>query len=248
QTSDVPPKGYHMKDYFKPLGGWRTFNEFFARHIDAKARPIYKPDDSTAIVSPADSTFLGSWDVHPINDTTQFVTPKGVPWSISELLQDTVYGERFKGGKFMHAFLSTTDYHRQHAPVSGTLVEAKVIPGICYLEVVAQDQDANASMDAPDTPGYQFLQARGLIVIENDDIGLVAVMPIGMAQVSSVVLSTHLKVGDPVKKGDEISHFQFGGSDIIMVFEAKANVDFSKTEKIWHGVGQLLATANPQKN
>jgi len=100
-------------------------------------------------------------------------------------------------------------------------------------------------MVAPDHPGYQFLQARGLVLIDNEELGLVAVMPIGMAQVSSIVLSPNVKVGNVLRKGDEISYFQFGGSDVIMVFEAKAKVDFSKTERNkWYKVGEELAKAN----
>src|SRR5579871_1200579 len=53
-----------------------------------------------------------------------------------------------------------------------------------------------------DEPGYQFSQARGLIIIENNDIGKVAVLPVSMLQVSSVVLS--VSTGDTIKKGDEL--------------------------------------------
>ena len=48
---------------------------------------------------------------------------------------------------------------------------------------------------------YQFTQARGLIIIESP-IGLVAVLPIGMGQVSSVNLTaqvgTHYNQGKAV--------------------------------------------------
>ena len=77
----------------------------------------------------------------------------------------------------------------------------------------------------PNSPGYQFLQARALILIKTKDIGHVAVLPIGMAQVSSVLLS--VKKNDTVKKGQEIACFNLGGSDVVMVFEkdAKVNLD-----------------------
>jgi len=50
-------------------------------------------------------------------------------------------------------------------------------------------------------------------------------MPIGMCQVSSVILTA--EVGVTLRKGEELSYFQFGGSDIIMLFEAAANVSFT---------------------
>ena len=47
----------------------------------------------------------------------------------------------------MHAFLSLADYHRQHAPVGGTVLEARNIAGQVYLEVVPQvNQDGSASL------------------------------------------------------------------------------------------------------
>lgn len=83
---------------------------------------------------------------------------------------------------------------------------------------------------APDHAGYQWCQTRGLIMIDTSrdkrgeikpggGHGLVAVLPIGMAQVSSVVLT--VGVGSYVEKGQNISYFQFGGSDIVTVFEKK---------------------------
>ena len=56
-------------------------------------------------------------------------------------------------------------------------------------------------------------------------IGLVAVLPMGMAQVSSVVLTA--EEGVTLTKGEEISYFQFGGSDICLVFQRRSNVDIT---------------------
>lgn len=76
------------------------------------------------------------------------------------------------------------------------------------------------------------------------DLGLVAVLPIGMAQVSSVVLSVN--AGDTVQKGQEISFFQLGGSDIVMVFQKDANVVFDQNEGQHYNYGTKVATA-PKK-
>ena len=96
------------------------------------------------------------------------------------------------------------------------------------------------TVDAPDSPGYQFLQARGLILIDNKDVGLVAVLPIGMAQVSLVVL--RVKKGDVVEKGQEISYFQFGGSDIVMVFQKDSKVKLDQIPDIHYNVGSQIGT------
>lgn len=229
-----------------PTGGYKTFNDLFARKLKKGMRPISAgypndPDYNRVVVYPADCTFDGAWPV----DQDAVVDIKTLKWQISDLLQGSEYAEKFRGGIWMHAFLNTFDYHRQHAPVGGKVLEAKVIEGLAYLQVIADEEtkeliprrgwvppttaaepqkgkDLYGELDAPDDAGYQFLQARGCVIIHNDLLGHVAVLPIGMAQVSSVVLS--VKEGDHVMKGDEISCFQFGGSDIVLVFERDANV------------------------
>ncbi|KAH7087280.1 phosphatidylserine decarboxylase-domain-containing protein [Auriculariales sp. MPI-PUGE-AT-0066] len=256
-------KRYHMESYPVPEGGWNNFNEFFSRHINLDLRPIAGPNDDRIIVSPADCTFDGIWDVTEHGANVNTFTAKGIPWKISKLIDDAGLGPQFAGGKFTHSFLNANNYHRQHAPVSGQVVEAKVIPGICYLQVVLQEgengpvvgphrhmRDRNDSvipaskrpmaiLDAPDWPGYQFMQARGLILIDNPLLGLVAVLPIGMAQVSSVKLS--VQSGQYVQKGDEISWFEFGGSDIIMVFQKKAKVKFLQDPNVFYEVRSAAA-------
>ena len=250
---------------------WTSFNEFFARKINPALRPIASEEVPTVIVCPADCAFGGKWDIHE-ESTVQFtdtdpspdieVELKGIPWSIRQLLDDVSpeYCSHFPGGVFAHAFLSPSNYHRLHAPVSGKVIQAKVIPGLCYLEVGTEPKPGEAttngppkqrltmrrrmmpemtirpSLDgeekpelvAPNSAGYQFLQARALILIESPEIGYVAVLPIGMAQVSSVLLS--VKKNDTVKKGQEIACFNLGGSDVVVVFEKRANVDLSDWE------------------
>ena len=59
-------------------------------------------------------------------------------------------------------------------------------------------------LNALDGTGYQFVQTRGLVVIDSP-IGLVACLPMGMAQVSSVVLTA--EVGVTFHKGEELGYF-----------------------------------------
>lgn len=71
-------------------------------------------------------------------------------------------------------------------------------------------------------PGWQSIETRGLVILETDSHGLVAVMPIGMSQVASVNFSPELAVGKRVEKGDELGYFLFGGSDFVLVFQEEA--------------------------
>ena len=134
-----------------------------------------------------------------------------------------------------------------HRRIEGKSTDERVISLSTALSAKGADVSAlnvSSSTDgvtcASNTPGYQFVQTRALILIESE-IGLVAVMPIGMAQVASVVLS--VKPGDYVQKGQELSYFQFGGSDIIMVFQKKANIKFSQKSKTHYKFGTAVASA-----
>ena len=95
---------------------------------------------------------------------------------------------------------------------------------------------------AEDEAGYQFIQTRGLIVIQSK-IGKVAVLPMGMAQVSSIIVTA--EKGTTLRKGEEISYFQFGGSDIVMVFERASNVSVTAQPGVHYRVGTRIAQAFP---
>ncbi|HXC04444.1 MAG TPA: phosphatidylserine decarboxylase [Bacteroidia bacterium] len=238
---------YNMKEYTRPHGGWGSFNQFFARHFKPGFRPIAAISDPTVVVMPADSTFGGQWEIR----SDSHVTVKNLNWEISELLAGSPYKDRFENGLFMHSYLGPTDYHRQHAPLAGKVLEARVIPGQVYLEVEAvpipespgkHKLSLKKNYDSLDTPGYQFAQSRALIVLETA-IGLVAVLPIGMCQVSSVIITA--ETGVTVRKGEELSYFQFGGSDIILLFESSSNVCFSAQRTLHYKMGAKIAQAYP---
>ena len=203
---------YHVDDYFVGPSGWLTFNQFFAREVKPGKRPIAAPMDDKVIVSPADSVFLGAWDI----DADSKVTAKGVTWPIAKLMDGSPYQDAFKNGIHTHSFLSIEDYHRYHVPVGGEIKEVRRIEGRVYLNVIRK---ADGSLESIDGDTFQYNQERGLIVIDSPEVGLVAVLPIGMATVSSVNLTP--EVGAKLRKGDEFGFFMFGGSDMVMLFQSK---------------------------
>jgi len=211
---------YHMDDYYVAPSGWLTFNQFFARQVRPGKRPVDGLCDDSVIVSPADSVFHGHWTI----ESDSKITVKGLTWSVIELLDGSPYQERFRGGVFTHSFLDVNDYHRYHVPVGGVVKEVRKIPGKVTMDVIKKP---DGSLYGVDGTGYQFTQDRGLIIIDSP-LGLVAVLPIGMAQVSSVTLTA--EVGVALAKGEEFGFFSFGGSDIVTLFEAD-KVEFDA--KVW---------------
>jgi len=223
---------YQIDDYMKAPSGWLTYNQFFARHVKPGKRPIDDLCDDSVIVSPADSVFQGQWEI----DEDSEITTKGLKWSVHELLDGSPFQDKFKGGTFIHMFLNVNDYHRNHVPVRGVVREVRNIPGRVILDVIKKE---DGSLDVMDGTGYQFTQDRGLIIIESP-VGLVAVLPIGMAQVSSANLTA--EVGAILVKGEEFGYLTFGGSDIIVMFEAD-KVKITAQVGTHYNQGKKIATA-----
>lgn len=217
------------KGWYEDPSNWHSFNEFFARRLASPdKRPIASPADNSIVTSPADSEPQGIWDI----DENSYIVSEGkihvksrVFDSITQLIgPDSPYKDAFAGGKFYHAFLNANDYHRYHFPLDGTIKELRVIPGEDALGgSVTWNPELGHYVVDNTVPGWQSIETRGLAVIDTEQYGLVAVMPIGMSQVSSINFSDGLKVGDKVKKGDELGYFLFGGSDFVLVFQEKAN-------------------------
>lgn len=107
--------------------------------------------------------------------------------------------------------------------------KAYVVSGSYYLENLYQSfLSNNPDTSAPDR-SQGFLTAvatRALIFIEADNpaIGLMCVMPVGMAEVSSCDIT--VKPGEHVNKGDPLGMFHFGGSTHCLFFRPGVNLEF----------------------
>jgi len=83
------------------------------------------------------------------------------------------------------AYLSPLSYHRWHCPVDGAVVRAYVREGTYYAEALAEGLDPEGPNESQ---GYiAGIATRAIVFIEadNPDIGLMAFMGIGMAEVST---------------------------------------------------------------
>lgn len=246
---------FNWDEYMAPPSGYLTFNEFFARHTKPGMRPIAGLNNDSVIVSQADCTMVNWWRIgQNSNIHLQQSNKKGVviqskifSYSIEELLKDSKYADRFKGGIFMHSFLNSTDYHRWNSPVRGKVLESKIIQGQAYLgvevvKIIDADGKERNHLSAQDGTGYQFSQTRGLIVIDSP-FGLVACLPMGMAQVSSVTITA--EEGVTLQKGEELGYFKFGGSDFVLCFERSSNVQITTQPNVHVQQGTCIGNAYP---
>ena len=216
--------------------GWLTFNEFFARELNAGLRPITEPGDNHVVTSPADCTYQHRYDIAD-DSTIPDVTVKHTHryGSIGRLLEGSEHADAFAGGTFVHYMLPPSSYHRYHLPVAGRVEESYVVRGQVYMQVDLEDGQF-ASRDNTES-GYEFFQERGVVIMDTaasglGDLGLVGVVPVGMSHVASVSLTT--VDGTAPAKGEEFGFFQFGGSDIILLFQNDVEVQVDESAGLRH--------------
>lgn len=239
--------------WYEDESNWHSFNDFFARKLASPdQRPVASPADNSVVASPADCFPQGVWDIDEnsyIVSDSKIAVKSRVFDSVTQLIgPESQYGDAFAGGKFYHAFLNANDYHRYHFPLDGTVRELRVIPGEDALGgSITWEPELQQYVVDNSVPGWQSIETRGLAILETENCGLVAVMPIGMSQVSSINFTEGLKVGDKVKKGDELGYFLFGGSDFVLVFQKEADFQLTAPRGAdgWDHIlmGQKLGTA-----
>ena len=212
--------------WYEDPSNWSTFNEFFSRYLRSPdMRPIASPGIDSIVVSFADSEPQGVW---AIDSLSQLISKEDVPVksatirSISKLIgEDSEYKDAFANGTFTHSFLNVNDYHRYHFPVGGVIKEARIIQGINPPggEMMWDAENGRYSFNPAAKTGWQSIETRGCVIVETEDYGLVALLPIGMAAVSSVNFEDTVVPGTRVEKGDMLGYFAFGGSDFIIIFQ-----------------------------
>ena len=215
--------GTKIEEFIVPEGGFTSFNDFFIREVKPGARPIDGVTDHAVVVSPADCVL--NMINNDIKAESQIPLKGRMSLNIDQLLGGSRYAERFIGGTAMACFLLPDAYHHYHAPVTGQVVESREDAGHLYFGV--QDLPGMANRG---NPGYNqdfsvFEQFRhGYFIIETIDHGYVAMVPVGLNTIGSLVFEEPFKEVTeeqrlPLFKGEKLGHFAYGGSLVIMVFE-----------------------------
>jgi phosphatidylserine decarboxylase len=168
------------------ISGYTNFNGWFSRTFKSidRQRPVAEPDNPRVIAFPAESTFVGQWPICRIGENPAAaeatITVKHVAWPIGTLLKDSGFATAFEGGTMIQSFLNVNNYHRQHAPTSGTMLEARFIRGHVYMDVsldqvnitgketecAMNGNQSDHQLEADDPTGFQFLHCRSFVVLQ----------------------------------------------------------------------------------
>ena len=205
----------------RPHWGFRSWDDFFTREFRPGVRPVAEPDDPTIIVNACESAPYRI--ARQVNYRDRFWI-KSQPYSIVHMLANDALAPLFAGGTIYQAYLSPLSYHRWHSPVTGTVTKAYVKDGTYFAEAASHGFDPAGPNDSQ--AYITEVATRALIFIEADcpGIGLMCVMAVGMAEVSTCQITAY--EGQHVRKGDQIGVFHFGGSTHCLLFRPGVRLEF----------------------
>jgi len=227
------------------IGVWRTFSDLdlseakksqfksmhdcFIRELKEGARPV--DDDPAVLVSPCDAIVGACGAIAG----TELLQVKGFPYTLQELFGGPEFDDIYRGGCYATLRLTSSMYHRFHAPHDGRVEEVVYISGDTW----------NVNPIALKRIEKLFCKnERALIRTRLAATGhMVTLVPVAAILVASIRLHfldvlLHLKHRGPnviacdasFRKGEELGWFQHGST--IIVF---APAGFSLSDGIAEG-------------
>lgn len=211
------------EDFVLPSEGFKSFNEFFKRDLKPGARPIDDVTDNSVLVSPADGVI--NMIANELELDSEIPTKGRMTMSLNALLNDSEYAKKFIGGSAMAVFLMPDNYHHFHAPISGSILESNEDVGDRYFgmpNMLDMINNGNVGYNKDYSVFENF--RHGYFIIKTETYGYVAMIPIGLQTVGSVVFEDEYKnVNDSnpitIHKGKKLGHFAYGGSTVLLIFE-----------------------------
>ncbi|KNC52169.1 phosphatidylserine decarboxylase subunit beta [Thecamonas trahens ATCC 50062] len=182
---------------------YSSVNDWFTRSLAAGARPVVGSPGDDIVASSADCRAV----VYESVPENLKIWLKGEEFTAKELLHYTSASQDFAGGPIAILRLAPADYHRTHAPISGTITNQYAVKSTIY----------SVGADAMRSNNGAIYNTRTISIIDSGRPGRkVGFVAIGATCVGSVVM---LKgTGATVTKGEDFSYFQFGGSTVVLTF------------------------------
>jgi phosphatidylserine decarboxylase len=207
---------------------FKSMHDCFTRELKDGARPV--DADPATLVSPCDAIVGACGRMHG----TELLQVKGFPYSLQDLLLDPALVEEYRDGQYVTLRLTSSMYHRFHAPYDCSVERVTYIAGDTW----------NVNPIALKRIEKLFCKnERALIrtrLAGNHRVILVPVAAILVASIRLHFLNTMLHIGHrgpnvwlcdaPFCKGDEMGWFQHGST--IIVF---APPGFSLCESVVEG-------------
>jgi phosphatidylserine decarboxylase len=191
-----------------------SLHDCFTRELKPGLRP---PDpDPSVVVSPCDA-IIGAFGA--IADTELFQV-KGAPYSLLDLLGDPALVDAHRNGRFITLRLTSSMYHRFHAPCDGLIGQVSFISGDTW----------NVNPIALKRIEKLFCKNERAVIRTRLDSGeILTLVPVAAILVASIrlhFLDLMLNAATPgpavfacdvrVRKGDELGWFEHGSTIIVL--------------------------------
>jgi len=196
---------------------FKSLHACFTRALKPGARPV--DADARVLASPCDA-IVGACGVI---EGTELLQAKGFPYTLHDLLADPALVETYRGGTYVTLRLTSSMYHRFHAPHDGTVERVTYISGDTW----------NVNPIALKRVERLFCKNERAVICTRLATGhLVTLVPVAAILVASIRLhfldvvmnmnyrgATTIGCNETVRKGDELGWFEHGST--IIVFAPK---------------------------
>lgn len=185
-----------------PLEKYSNFNQFFSRRLKLDARPFVT--DPNVLTSPADGKII----VYPRLEQKSLIPVKGGLISIDVLLAGDASAKTYLGGSALVLRLAPYDYHRFHFIDDGLAGYVRNIPGRYHsVNPIALDK----------IPQLYCRNKRTFTEFISKHFGRIAYVEVGAFCVGTIIQTF---APGCVTRGQEKGVFRFGGSTVVLLFEA----------------------------
>lgn len=215
---------------------FKSMHDCFVRELKDGARPVER--DPSVIVSPCDAIVGACGRI----DGTQLLQIKGFSYSLEDLLGSQELVERHRNGRYVTLRLTSSMYHRFHAPHDGRVERVTYISGDTW----------NVNPIALKRIEKLFCKnERAVIEMRlRQDGAMLTLVPVGAILVASIRLnflprpvrelgSKPIACEAPFNKGDEMGYFEHGSTIVVL-----APAHFSMADAVRTGetirMGQAL--------
>ncbi len=191
---------------------FRSMHDCFTRQLKTGARPI--DPDPDILVSPCDAIVGASGSV----SDGQVLQIKGFPYALADLLLDAGEADRYRDGCYVTLRLTSSMYHRFHAPYDGDIESVTHISGDTW----------NVNPVALKRVERLFCRNERAVIrmwMAGFPVTLVPVAAILVAGIRLRFLNQMLRDHDgvrrtfpcdvPVQKGEELGWFEHGSTIVL---------------------------------
>lgn len=207
----------------RPIGSFKSFNDFFIRELMEGARPI--DTNENHLISPADSR-LFVFDL----SKSKSLPVKGYWYNLNGLIKDKKLVNEYADGWCFIYRLAPSDYHRYCYFDHGHQEKVKRLRGVLNsVHPIALSV----------TKSLIAKNYRELTIMHTNSFGDVLQLEVGALLVGKII--QHHKQPYSFVRGEEKGYFEFGGSTIIQLFKkGSVQIDSDIVEYSEKGIETLV--------